>query len=129
MVIIPAAVENHSSDSVIVPPYKGISDPCQGCSRAVTARRVIKMTLNQPVHQIAIIGTGVCRETVAWPRELLGSNGFQHAVSIYRGTHGLARIIGSTFEAVAEAEQLRLTVAIRLARSAHGHAMSRFGKR
>jgi LuxR family maltose regulon positive regulatory protein len=45
------------------------------------------------------------------------------------GTHGLATIIGPTFEAVVEAEQLRLAVATRLARSAHERAVSRFGKR
>jgi ATP/maltotriose-dependent transcriptional regulator MalT len=45
------------------------------------------------------------------------------------GTHGLATIIGPTFEAVLEAEQLRLAVATRLARSAHERAVSRFGKR
>jgi ATP/maltotriose-dependent transcriptional regulator MalT len=53
----------------------------------------------------------------------------KHAVSTHRGTHGLATIIGPTFEAVVEAEQLRLVVASRLARSAHERAMSRFGKR
>ena len=53
----------------------------------------------------------------------------EHAVPSHRGTHGLATIIGSTFEAVAEAEQLRLAVATRLARSAHERAVSRFGKR
>ena len=53
----------------------------------------------------------------------------KHAVSTHRGTHGLATIIGPTFEAVVEAEQLRLGVATRLARSAHGRAVSRFGKR
>jgi ATP/maltotriose-dependent transcriptional regulator MalT len=53
----------------------------------------------------------------------------EHAVPSRRGTHGLATIIGSTFEAVAEAEQLRLAVATRLARSAHERAVSRFGKR
>ena len=52
-----------------------------------------------------------------------------HAVSTHRGTHGLATIIGPTFEAVLEAEQLRLGVATRLARSAHKRAVSRFGKR
>jgi LuxR family transcriptional regulator, maltose regulon positive regulatory protein len=52
-----------------------------------------------------------------------------HAVPTYRGTHGLATIIGPVFEAVVEAEQLRLAVAIRLARSAHERAESRFGKR
>jgi LuxR family maltose regulon positive regulatory protein len=45
------------------------------------------------------------------------------------GTHGLATIIGPTFEAVVEAEQLRLAVATRIARSAHERAVSRFGKR
>ena len=53
----------------------------------------------------------------------------KHAVPTHRGTHGLATIIGSTFEAVVEAEQLRLAVATRLARSAHERAVSRFGKR
>jgi ATP/maltotriose-dependent transcriptional regulator MalT len=53
----------------------------------------------------------------------------KHAVSTHRGTHGLATIIGPTFEAVVEAEQLRLAVATRLARSAHERAVSRFGKR
>jgi LuxR family maltose regulon positive regulatory protein len=52
-----------------------------------------------------------------------------HAVPAHLGTHGLATIIGPTFEAVVEAEQLRLGVATRLARSAHERAMSRFGKR
>ena len=52
----------------------------------------------------------------------------KHAVPIHRGTHGLATIIGPTFEAVVEAEQLRLAVAIRLARSAHARALNRFGK-
>jgi ATP/maltotriose-dependent transcriptional regulator MalT len=52
-----------------------------------------------------------------------------HAVPTHRGTHGLATIIGPTFEAVVEAEQLRLAVATRLARSAHERAVSRFGKR
>jgi ATP/maltotriose-dependent transcriptional regulator MalT len=52
-----------------------------------------------------------------------------HAVPAHRGTHGLAAIIGPTFEAVVEAEQLRLAVATRLARSAHERAVSRFGKR
>jgi ATP/maltotriose-dependent transcriptional regulator MalT len=47
----------------------------------------------------------------------------------HRGRHGLATIIGPTFEAVVEAEQLRLSVATRLARSAHERAVSRFGKR
>jgi LuxR family maltose regulon positive regulatory protein len=53
----------------------------------------------------------------------------KHAVPTHRGTHGLATIIGSMFEAVVEAEQLRLAVATRLARSAHERAVSRFGKR
>jgi LuxR family maltose regulon positive regulatory protein len=53
----------------------------------------------------------------------------KHAVPTHRGTHGLATIIGTTFEAVVEAEQLRLAVATRLARSAHERAVSRFGKR
>ena len=53
----------------------------------------------------------------------------KHAVPSHRGTHGLATIIGPTFEAVVEAEQLRLGVATRLARSAHDRAVSRFGKR
>jgi DNA-binding CsgD family transcriptional regulator len=53
----------------------------------------------------------------------------KHAVPTHRGTHGLATIIGPTFEAVVEAEQLRLVVATRLARSAHERAVSRFGKR
>jgi LuxR family maltose regulon positive regulatory protein len=52
-----------------------------------------------------------------------------HAVPTHRGTHGLATIIGPVFEAVVEAEQLRLAVATRLARSAHERAVSRFGKR
>jgi LuxR family maltose regulon positive regulatory protein len=53
----------------------------------------------------------------------------KHAVPTHRGTHGLATIIGMTFDAVVEAEQLRLAVATRLARSAHERALSRFGKR
>src|SRR5882757_1168874 len=53
----------------------------------------------------------------------------KHAVPTHRGTHGLATIIGPTFEAVVEAEQLRLVVATRLARSAHERAVSRLGKR
>ena len=52
-----------------------------------------------------------------------------HAVPTHRGTHGLATIIGPTFEAIVEAEQLRLAVATRLARSAHERAVNRFGKR
>jgi ATP/maltotriose-dependent transcriptional regulator MalT len=51
------------------------------------------------------------------------------AVPTRRATHGLATIIGPTFEAVVEAEQLRLAVATRLAGSAHERAVSRFGKR
>jgi LuxR family transcriptional regulator, maltose regulon positive regulatory protein len=53
----------------------------------------------------------------------------KHAVPARRGTHALATIIGTTFEAVVEAEQLRLAVAARLARSAHERAVSRFGHR
>jgi LuxR family maltose regulon positive regulatory protein len=53
----------------------------------------------------------------------------EHAMPAHRGTQRLATIIGPTFEAVVEAEQLRLAVATRLARSAHERAMSRFGKR
>jgi ATP/maltotriose-dependent transcriptional regulator MalT len=53
----------------------------------------------------------------------------QHGVPTHRGTHGLATIIGPTFEAVVEAEQLRLAVATRLARNAHERAGNRFGKR
>jgi ATP/maltotriose-dependent transcriptional regulator MalT len=53
----------------------------------------------------------------------------KHAVPTHRSTHGLATIIGPTFEAVVEAEQLRLAIATRLARSAHVRAVSRFGKR
>src|SRR5580692_1476047 len=53
----------------------------------------------------------------------------KHAVPTHRGTHGLATIVGPTFEAIVEAEQLRLAVATRLARSAHERAMGRFGKR
>jgi len=53
----------------------------------------------------------------------------EHAVPTHRETHGLATIIGSTFEALVEAEQLRLAVATRLAGSAHERAVSRFGKR
>jgi LuxR family maltose regulon positive regulatory protein len=51
-----------------------------------------------------------------------------HAAT-HLGTHALATIIGPTFEAVAEAEQLRLAVATRLARCAHERAVGRFGKR
>jgi ATP/maltotriose-dependent transcriptional regulator MalT len=53
----------------------------------------------------------------------------KHAVPTHRGTHGIATIIGATFEAVVEAEQLRLAVATRLARSAHERAVNRFRKR
>jgi ATP/maltotriose-dependent transcriptional regulator MalT len=53
----------------------------------------------------------------------------QHAMPTHRGTRGLATTIGPIFEAVVEAEQLRLAVATRLARSAHERAVSRFGKR
>jgi ATP/maltotriose-dependent transcriptional regulator MalT len=53
----------------------------------------------------------------------------EHAVSTHRATHGLATIIGPMFEAVVEAEQLRLAVATRLAGSAHERAVSHFGKR
>jgi LuxR family maltose regulon positive regulatory protein len=53
----------------------------------------------------------------------------KHAVSGHRCTHGLATIIGPTFEAIVEAEQLRLAVATRLARSAHERAVGRFGSR
>ena len=52
-----------------------------------------------------------------------------HAVPTHRGTHALATIIGPAFEAIVEAEQLRLAVATRLARSAHERAVSRFGER
>jgi ATP/maltotriose-dependent transcriptional regulator MalT len=53
----------------------------------------------------------------------------EHAVPTHRATHGLAAIIGPTIEAIVEAEQLRLAVATRLARSAHERAVSGFGKR
>jgi ATP/maltotriose-dependent transcriptional regulator MalT len=53
----------------------------------------------------------------------------RHAVPTHRGTHGLATIIGPTFEAFVEAEQLRLAVATKLARSAHERAVGRFGTR
>jgi ATP/maltotriose-dependent transcriptional regulator MalT len=53
----------------------------------------------------------------------------RHAVATHRGTHGLATIIGATFEAIVEAEQLRLSVATRLARSSYERALIRFGKR
>jgi ATP/maltotriose-dependent transcriptional regulator MalT len=51
------------------------------------------------------------------------------AVATHRGTHGLAIIIGAAFEAIVEAEQLRLAVAARLARNSHERALTRFGKR
>jgi LuxR family maltose regulon positive regulatory protein len=54
---------------------------------------------------------------------------FEHAVAAHRHTHGFATIIGPTFEAVVEAEQLRLAVATRLVRSAHERAVNRFGRR
>jgi LuxR family transcriptional regulator, maltose regulon positive regulatory protein len=53
----------------------------------------------------------------------------KQAMPAHRSTHALATIIGPTFEAVVEAEQLRLAVARRLARNAHDRAVSRFGKR
>jgi ATP/maltotriose-dependent transcriptional regulator MalT len=53
----------------------------------------------------------------------------KHAVPTHRGTQPLATIIGATFEAIVEAEQLRLGVATRLARSAHERSVNRFGKR
>jgi ATP/maltotriose-dependent transcriptional regulator MalT len=53
----------------------------------------------------------------------------EHAAPTHRDTHGLATILGPTFEALVEAEQLRLAVATRLAGSAHERAVSRFGKR
>jgi LuxR family maltose regulon positive regulatory protein len=52
----------------------------------------------------------------------------KHALPTHRGTHGLATIIGPTFEAVVEAEQLRFAVATRLANGAHERAVGRFGK-
>jgi LuxR family transcriptional regulator, maltose regulon positive regulatory protein len=52
-----------------------------------------------------------------------------HRVSTHRCTHAFAAIIGPTFEAIVEAEQLRLGVATRLARSAYERAVSVFGKR
>ena len=52
-----------------------------------------------------------------------------YVVPAHRGTHGLATIVGPIFEAIVEAEQLRLAVATRLARSAYERAASRFGKR
>jgi ATP/maltotriose-dependent transcriptional regulator MalT len=54
---------------------------------------------------------------------------FKHHITMHRCTHWVASIIGPMFEAAVEAEQLRLTVARRLARSAHERALSRFGKR
>jgi ATP/maltotriose-dependent transcriptional regulator MalT len=53
----------------------------------------------------------------------------EHRIPAHRGTYALASIVEATFEAVVEAEQLRLAVATRLARSAHERAASRFGKR
>jgi ATP/maltotriose-dependent transcriptional regulator MalT len=53
----------------------------------------------------------------------------EHAVPTHSATQGLATIIGTTIEALVEAEQLRLAVATRLAGSAHERAVSRFGKR
>jgi hypothetical protein len=53
----------------------------------------------------------------------------EHAVPIYRATHGLTTIIGPTFEALVEAELHRLAVATRLAMSAHERAVSRSEKR
>src|ERR1700679_2109735 len=43
----------------------------------------------------------------------------RHAVTTHRGTHGLATIIGRTFEAVVEGGHLRLAVEPRLGRAAH----------
>jgi ATP/maltotriose-dependent transcriptional regulator MalT len=54
---------------------------------------------------------------------------FEQAVAAHLRTHGFATIIGPTFEAVVEAEQLRLAVATRLVRSAHERAANRFGRR
>jgi ATP/maltotriose-dependent transcriptional regulator MalT len=54
---------------------------------------------------------------------------FKHPVALNRCIHWVASIIGPMFEAAVEAQQLRLVVATRLARSAHERAMSRFGKR
>jgi ATP/maltotriose-dependent transcriptional regulator MalT len=53
----------------------------------------------------------------------------EHTVPPHRGTNAIATIIGPTFEAVVEAEQLRLAVARRLARNAHDRALSRYGRR
>jgi ATP/maltotriose-dependent transcriptional regulator MalT len=53
----------------------------------------------------------------------------KHVVATHRGTHGLATIIGATFEAIVEAEQLRLALATRLARNSHERGLIRFGKR
>lgn len=53
----------------------------------------------------------------------------KQAVPTHRCTRALATIFGPAFEAVVEAEQLRLAVATRLARSAHERAVSRLGKR
>jgi LuxR family maltose regulon positive regulatory protein len=52
-----------------------------------------------------------------------------HAIAGHRCTHGFATIIGPTYEAIVEAEQLRLAVAKRIARTAHERALSRFGNR
>jgi LuxR family maltose regulon positive regulatory protein len=54
---------------------------------------------------------------------------FKHHVAVHRCTHWVASIIGPIFEAAVEMQQLRLTVAMRLARSAHERALSRFGTR
>jgi LuxR family transcriptional regulator, maltose regulon positive regulatory protein len=53
----------------------------------------------------------------------------RHAIASCRCTHGFATIIGSTFEALVEADQLRFNVATRIARGAHQRAVNRFGKR
>jgi len=53
----------------------------------------------------------------------------EHVLPTHRSTHALATIIGPTYEAVVEAEQLRLAVATRLAGSAHERAVSHFGRR
>jgi LuxR family transcriptional regulator, maltose regulon positive regulatory protein len=54
---------------------------------------------------------------------------FKHPVGVNRCPHWVASILGPMFEAAVEAEQLRMTVAMRLARSAHERALNRFGKR
>lgn len=51
-----------------------------------------------------------------------------YAVPHCRGNHGFASIAALSFEALAEAEQLRLAVATKLASSAHERAVTRFGK-